>query len=85
MVCDAPAGSNSEGGITIALNGIWRSFYFIGLLGMICLFINRSLVELESGYSTRLQRRQMRRTRSVYKWTILKFYGPRLLGTAGNW
>lgn len=45
----------------------------------------RSLVELESGYSTRLQRRQMRRTRSVYKWTILKFYGPRLLGTAGNW
>mmetsp|Transcript_18647 Transcript_18647/g.26424 ORF Transcript_18647/g.26424 Transcript_18647/m.26424 type:complete len:522 (+) Transcript_18647:153-1718(+) len=84
VLCDAP-GSNSEGGNPVALNGIWRGFYFIGLLGMVCLFINRTLLELESDHFLRVQKRQQRRTRKVSKWSILRFYGPRLLGTAGNW
>ena len=82
--CNAP-GSNSEGSVTVALDGVWRSFYFIGLLQVLCLFVERSLLATESDDFSRVQRRQERRSGSVSTWRILWFYGPRLMGTAGNW
>ena len=82
--CDASE-SNSEGSVAVALDGVWRTFYFIGLLQVMCLFVGRSLLATESDDFSRVLRRQKRRSASVSTWRILWFYWPRLIGTAGNW
>jgi hypothetical protein len=83
-VCDM-MGSNSEGSVPMALDGVWRSFYFIGLLQVLCLFVERTLLATESEDFSQVQRRQQRRNSSVSTWRLIWFYGPRLVGTAGNW
>jgi len=77
--------SNSEGSVTVALDGIWRSFYFIALLQVLCLFVYTPLLATEAENFSQVQMRQERRSGSVSTWRILWFYGPRLMGTAGNW
>ena len=85
--CDLPA-RNSSGNDAEALNGVWRAFYFIGLLQVLVLFIYRGVVAEESESFAKVQERQKRRKANggkTYLFKILMFYAPRLLGTAGCW
>lgn len=83
-LCYAP-GTNSEGSVPLALNGVWRSFCFFGLCQVMCLFVEMFFLATEDDDFHRVQRRKNKRTRSVSMWSILWLYGPRLIGTAGNW
>jgi hypothetical protein len=84
------AGANSTGNNADALNGIWRGFYFIGLIFVIMLLMYRTLVVKEgAGYEKLVQRKQRRAERLggkvPGKLAILWFYLPRLIGTGGSW
>jgi len=86
------SGTNSQGIQVDAANGIWRGFYFIGLVFVIMLFMYRSLVlEEGEGYNTvalRRQRREKRLGKEALKETwkkTMRFYSARLVGTGGNW
>jgi len=88
--CNSPA-SNSTGNNPMALNSIWRSFYFIGILMILFLIAYRFFVVEESQSFEKVKKRRERRKerqkviRQKSTWSILWFYAPRLLGTAGNW
>jgi len=82
------AGNNSTGNGADALDGVWRSFYFIGFLQVLPLLIYRSVVSEESETFAKVQARKQRRKAehgNVFLSKILWFYAPRLLGTAGCW
>lgn len=86
------SGANSQGIEANAANGIWRGFYFIGLVFVIMLFMYRSLVLKEGeGFSTVAKRRE-RRDQRLGKQAAresrkkqMRFYSTRLIGTGGNW
>lgn len=88
--CDEPS-SNSTGNDPRALNGIWRSFYFVGLLFVLFLISYRSLVVEESqSFAQVMERKRRRKLREKTRekktrWDIIRFYWPRLVGTGGNW
>ena len=88
--CDAP-GNNSTGNNPQALNAIWRTFYFVGLLMVMCLTAYRFLVIEESqSFEDVMRRRKQREARKKHigkqsTWNVLRFYAPRLVGTAGCW
>lgn len=87
--CDKPS-SNSTGNNPDALSGIWRNFYLIGLLFVTMLLLYRWLVVEEGTDHDKIQKRKKLREErlgpaSTYRWKVLKFYAPRLLGTGGNW
>jgi Ca2+/Na+ antiporter len=85
--CDLP-GRNSMGNNAEALNGVWRAFYFIGLLQVLVLLIYRGVVAEETESFAKVQQRQNRRKikhGKTYLLNILWFYSPRLVSTAGCW
>jgi len=89
--CSNPS-SNSRGNDPNAVEGVWRGFYFVGLIFVLMLFVYRSLVLEESeGYSTVLARKLRREAKYGMSATkklrqkTMRFYLPRLLGTGSNW
>lgn len=85
------AGNNETGNDPRALNSIWRSFYFIGLLLVIFLMLYRYFLTTESPSFEKVQARRIRRQarqtkkRQFGTFKIIRFYAPRLLGTSGCW
>jgi len=67
--------SNSEGSVTVALDGIWRSFYFIALFQVLCLFVYTPLLATEADNFSQVQMRQERRSGSVSTWAVLQAIG----------
>ena len=85
--CNAP-GSNESGYNDMALESIWRTFYFIGLLQVLILIVYRSLFEKESATFRKVLERKKKRQEQWGKYStakILRFYAPALIGTAGTW
>jgi MFS family permease len=87
--CFKPS-NNSTGNNPDALSGIWRGFYLIGLLFVATLLLYRWLILEEGSDHAKIEKRKrIREARlgppSTYRWKILRFYAPRLLGTGGNW
>lgn len=89
--CDGVA-SNSRGVDPNAVESIWRSFYFIGLI-FVCMLLGYRFLVLEEGegYNMVVARRARREHRIGHKTLqkrrreAFKFYAPRLVGTGGNW
>jgi MFS family permease len=88
------SGSNSTGNDPQALNAVWRSFYFIGLIFIVMLVLYRTLcVEEGTGFGKVVARRQRRMEKLgekalsplMTKWKVLQFYFLRIIGTGGNW
>jgi MFS family permease len=89
-VCDDDAyGRNASGYDVDALNGVWRAFYLIGGTFIFLIVLYRTLIEEEGTARQTLEERKERRKISGRKelstWQVLRFYGPRLIGTGGNW
>lgn len=85
--CSLPA-RNSMGNEINALDGVWRSFYLIGLFQVLLLLLYRGVVSEESETFAKVQARKKKRKEEhgkVFLSKILLFYAPRLIGTAGCW
>lgn len=89
--CDLST-SNSHGVDPNAMESIWRSFYFVGLIFVVMLLAYRFLLLEESeGYSVVMARRERREKqygKGIMKrrrWQVLRFYAPCLVGTGGSW
>jgi MFS family permease len=85
-------GVTSSGNDKSALESVWRSFYFIGLIFVLMLFVYRFLVlEEGEGYNAVLARRYRREAKygkseaKNLRKKAFEFYLPRLVGTGGNW
>ena len=82
------ASSNSSGNNSEALNGVWRAFYFIGLLQILVLLVYRGVISKESSAFQKVKERKRKRKEKhgeQVTWKILGFYAPRLVGTASCW
>jgi MFS family permease len=82
------ASSNSSGNNREALNGVWRAFYFIGLLQVLVLLVYRGVISKESSTFEKVKARKQKRKDkhgAQVTWKILGFYAPRLVGTASCW
>jgi hypothetical protein len=77
-------GSNPVGVDSLALESVWRSFYFIGGIFVMMVLLYRYLLVNESEHST-IQKRKERRSKQVTYSMIFKMYGLRLISTGGNW
>jgi hypothetical protein len=77
-------GSNPDGVDSLALESVWRSFYFIGGLFVMMVFLYRYLLVTETEHST-IEKRKERRTKPLTYSMIFKMYGLRLISTGGNW
>lgn len=80
------AGTNSEG--VIDLSTVWRSFYFIGLIFILMVFLYRWLIVEESKEGVeKVQKRKKTRgpAGQLTLGKIFGFYGVHLIATGGNW
>lgn len=84
--------SNSHGVDPNAVESIWRSFYFVGLIFVLMLLTYRFLIlEEGEGYNmvvARRERREKQFGKGVMKrryWQVFRIYAPRLIGTGGCW
>jgi hypothetical protein len=78
-------GSNSAGVDAATLNGVWRSFYFIGMIFVIMVFVYRwLLVDEGEGHMTIKKRKDRRQQKLTYP-VIFRLYGLRLIATGGCW
>jgi MFS family permease len=72
-----------------ALNGIWRTFYLIGGTFVFLVVLYRTLIEEECSARLSLEERKERRKilgrKELSTVQVLRFYGPRLIGTSGCW
>ncbi len=72
--CDTE-GNNPSGYDFKALESIWRSFFFIGLLFFLMIAVYRTLILEEGDGHKRLLARKQRRSAKVSTFKILRFYG----------
>jgi MFS family permease len=72
--CDV-VGHNPAGQDYEALDAIWRSFYFIGMIFVIMMLVYRALILEEGDGHKRLLARKQRREAKLSTFKILKFYG----------
>ena len=82
------ASSNSSGNNPEALNGVWRAFYFVGLLQVLVLLVYRGVISEESEAFEKVKQRKLKRKEKhgeQVAWKILWFYAPRLVGTCSTW
>ncbi|EJK62548.1 hypothetical protein THAOC_16836, partial [Thalassiosira oceanica] len=77
--------NNAKGSSPHALDAVWRVFYFIGGIFVSMLLVFRSLVLKEGDGHKRILARKQRRQKQMKARHVLRFYLPRLIGTAGNW
>ena len=85
--CDAAdrRGTNSAGYDSMALDGVWRSFYFIGSIFVAMVLIYRYLLVEEGEGHARIQERKRRRAKKLTYPMIFRWYGLRLIATGGCW
>ena len=79
-------GANSAGAGD--LDSVWRSFYFIGLIFVLMVFIYRWLLVEESTEGVEKVQKRKKKRGAAGKLTygkIFGFYGTRIIGTGGNW
>jgi hypothetical protein len=69
----------------MALEAVWRSFYFIGCIFIAMVFLYRYLLVDEGEGHVKIQKRKERRAQEVSYPMIFRLYGLRLIGTGGNW
>eukprot|EP00536_Pseudo-nitzschia_multiseries_P005239 jgi/Psemu1/190009/e_gw1.95.99.1 len=80
------AGTNSEG--VIDLSTVWRSFYFIGLIFVLMVFLYRWLLVDESKEGVEKVQKRKKTRGPAGQLTLAKmfgFYGIHLIATGGNW
>ena len=81
-------GLNAQGIVPVALNTVWRSFLFIGIIfhSMVLLYRWLVLEENEDGIEKLKKRKSKRSAESKLTLrAVFALYGTRLISTAGCW